>query len=77
VIFGNPGHETQFDATIGPPGTAVILPGDPKVVLGSAWSAESDLFIRVTDGPTKVSGVVPLSGLQSAFSQLMPNCPVP
>jgi hypothetical protein len=77
VIFGSPGHETQFEATIGPPGTAVILPGDPKVVIGSAWPAESDLFIRVIDGPTKVSGVVPLAGLQSAFTLLMSNCPLP
>ncbi len=77
VIFGDPGHETQFDATIGPPGTAVILPGDPKVVVGNAWQAESDLFIHVIDGPTKISGVVPLAGLQAAFTLLMSNCPVP
>ena len=74
VIFGNPGHETEFDATIGPPGTAVVLPGDPKTAIGGAWSTESDLFIRVIDGPTKVSGVVPLAGLQSAFALLMSNC---
>lgn len=74
VALGNPGHETEFDATIGPPGTAVVLPGDPKAVIGSAWSAESDLSIRVIDGPTKISGVVPLAGLQSAFALLMSNC---
>ena len=77
VIFGSPGHEWQFDAIIGPPGTVVILPGDPKAAIGSAWPAESDLFIRVIDDPNNVSGVVPLVGLQSAFTLLMSNCPVP
>jgi hypothetical protein len=77
VVFGDPGHETEFNATIGAPGTAVVLPGDPKTVIGGAWSTESDLFIRVIDGPTKVSGVVPLAGLQSAFALLMSNCLAP
>jgi hypothetical protein len=77
VFLGPHGHETQFDATIGPPGTAVVLPGDPKAVIGSAWAAESDLFIRVIDGPTRISGVVPIAGLKSAFTLLMSNCPGP
>lgn len=75
VFLGPSGHETRFDATISPPGTAVVLPGDPKAVIGSAWAAESDLFIRVIDGPTRVSGVVPIAGLKSAFTLLMSNCP--
>lgn len=76
VIIGNPENETQFEATIGPPGTAVILPGDPKIVMGNAWQAESDLFIRVIDGPINISGVVPLAGLQAAFTRLMSSCPM-
>lgn len=77
VVFGNAGQEMQFDATIGPPGTAVVLPGDAKVIVGKAWSTENDLHIRVVDGPTTVSGVVPLAGIQSAFAQLLSNCPAP
>lgn len=77
VIFGPPGHETQHDATVSPPGTAVVVPGDPKAAIGSFWRTESDLFVRVIDGPTKVSGVVPIAGLKSAFTLLMTNCPRP
>ena len=67
VVFGNPGPETQFEATIGPPGTAVVLPGDPKVIIGRAQSAGDELFIRVIEGPTTVSGVVPLAGDSIGF----------
>jgi hypothetical protein len=77
VIFGKPGHESQFEATIGAPGTAVVVPGDPKNILGEQWPTESDLFIRVVDGPTTISGVVALAGLQSALNKLMANCPGP
>jgi hypothetical protein len=75
VIFGKPGHETRFEASVGPPGTTIVLPGEPKTVLGEAWSAESDLFIRVTEGPKSISGVVPIGGIQSAFILLKANCP--
>jgi hypothetical protein len=75
VIFGSLGHETQFEATVSPPGTAVVVPGDPKAVIGSFWLTESDLFIRVIDGSTKVSGVVPITGLKAAFTLLIANCP--
>jgi len=77
VTFGNPGQEKQFEATIGAPGTAVVLPGDPKTVLGEAWSAESDVPIRVTEGSNTISGVVPIGGIQSAFTLLKANCPAP
>jgi hypothetical protein len=77
VIFGPPGHETQHEATISPPGTAVVVPGDPKTAIGNLWLTENDLFIRVIDGPTKISGVVPIAGLKSAFTLLMANCPQP
>jgi hypothetical protein len=77
VTFGKPGRETQLQATIGAPGTTVVLKGDPKSILGEAWSAEGDLSVRVTDGPKSISGVVPLGGIQPAFAQLKANCPTP
>jgi hypothetical protein len=77
VALGSPPRQQQFDATIGPPGTAIVLPGDPKALLGEAWTAESDLSIRVTDGTNTFSGVVPLAGIQSASVQLKANCPTP
>ena len=77
VTFGKAGNEAQFEATVGAPGTAVVLPGEPKSFLGEAWSAESDLFIRVTGDPTTISGVVTLGGIQSAYALLKANCPAP
>ena len=77
VTFGKPGRERQFEATIGAPGTAVVLPGEPKTVLGEAWSAEGDVFIRLTEGSNTISGVVPLGGIKSAFPLLKANCPAP
>ncbi len=77
VKLGKSGEEMPFEATVGPPGTAVILPGDPKTVIGPAWQSESELFVRVIDGQTAISGVVALPGLQSAFDQLIANCPRP
>jgi hypothetical protein len=77
VALGSPSRQQQFDGTVGPPGTAIVLPGDPRALLGDAWAAESDLFIRVTDGPNTFSGVVPLAGVQSASLQLKANCPTP
>ena len=77
VTFGDGAHSARFEANVGPPGTAIVLAGDPKELLGKAWSNESDLFIRVTDGPKTISGVVPLAGVQSALRLLRANCPVP
>ncbi len=75
VTLGNEG--ARFEATVGPPGTTVVLAGDPKELLGKAWSNESDLLIRVSDGPKTVSGVVSLAGVQSALISLRANCPMP
>lgn len=74
VTLGQSGHERQFKATIGAPGTAVVITGDPKSNIGDEWQSEADLFIRVVDGPTSVSGVVALAGLQSAFKSLVASC---
>jgi hypothetical protein len=75
VKMGKPGQETEFEAAVGPPGTALLLPGDPKTIIGQPWQNESELSVRVIDGQTSISGVVALAGLQSAFDQLMANCP--
>jgi hypothetical protein len=75
VTFGRPGHERQFEAAVGPPGTALVLPGDPATIISEPWHSESELFIRVVDEQTTVSGVVALEGVQSAFNVLTANCP--
>ena len=75
VVFGKPGNETQFEATVAPPGTSILIPGDAATLVGSAWQAENDLFIRVEDGRSTVRGVVALAGLQTAFKVLATSCP--
>lgn len=75
VIIGQPGHETQFKATVAPPGTAILLPGDAAPLVSNSWHALKDLFIRVADGQNTIQGVVPLEGLQTAFKVLVANCP--
>jgi hypothetical protein len=77
VRLGAPGHETQFEATVSPPGTAISVSGDPKAIVAGVWQSESDLSIHVIDGQTTISGVVPLTGLQSAFNVFVANCPRP
>lgn len=74
VLLGEPGHETRFEATIVAPGTAVLLPGDGKLLVSGLLQAKSDLLIRIKDDQTMVTGIVGLSGLQSAFKALMTNC---
>src|SRR5450759_1219805 len=58
VLFGKLGHETQFEATVTPPGTAVLVPGDATTLINGPWQTQGDLFIQVIDGQTTVAGVV-------------------
>jgi hypothetical protein len=74
VVLGKPGNETQFEATVAPPGTAVLLPREAATLLSGPWQALDDLFIRVNDGQTTIHGVVALGGLQGAFKLLLASC---
>jgi hypothetical protein len=75
VTVGWKGAETKFDATIAPPGTAILLPvGATKLVTG-AWQAIDELSIQIQDGQSTISGVVGIVGLQSAFNVLSTSCP--
>jgi hypothetical protein len=75
VVFGKPGNETRFEATVAPPGTSILISGDATPRVRSSWQDQSDLFIRVEDGDIAISGVVPLAGLQAAFKILATSCP--
>lgn len=76
VVFGKPENETQFEAIVAPPGTAVVVSGDATTLVSVSWQALSDLFIRVDNGQSKIRGVVALAGLQAAFKVLVASCPV-
>ena len=76
VVFGKkPGTETEVEATVGLPGTAVVLPMDAATLVRGSWQALNDLFIRVDSGQDTIRGVVILSGLQAAFNELVASCP--
>jgi hypothetical protein len=74
VLLGKPGNEVHFDATVAPPGTSILISGDATGLVNSSWHAQSDLFIRVEDGPVTIRGVVSLAGLQTAFEVLATSC---
>jgi hypothetical protein len=74
LVFGKPGDETQFEATVAPPGTSILIPRDATTLVTSSWQAQSDLSIRVEDGPVTIRGVVALAGLQTAFKVLATSC---
>jgi len=76
VVFGKPGNETRLEATVGPPGTALVLPTDAAALVRGSWQALNDIFIRIDDGQDTIRGVVVLTGLQAAFNELMASCPV-
>ncbi len=75
VALGKPGHEIQLEATVAPPGTAIVLPTDATTLVRGSWQALNDLFIRVDDGQDTIRGVVVLSGLQAAFNELVASSP--
>ena len=77
VVFGEPGRETRFKATIAAPGTAILLPGDASAIVRGSWDNLNDLFIRVEDGQSTICGVIHVDGLQGAFKALAANCPAP
>jgi hypothetical protein len=77
VLFGKPGNEIQIEATIAPPGTTILLPGDAKTLVNGTWQAQDDLFVRVDNGQTTIRGVVALAGVQAAFKVLVASCPYP
>ena len=74
VALGKPGNETQFEATVAPPGTMVLLPKDATTLVSGPWQALEDLLIRIDDGQSTIRGVVKLAGLEAAFKELQASC---
>ena len=74
IMLGKPGNEIHFEATIAPPGTAILIPRDAASLVRGPWHALNELFIRVQDSQPTIRGVVALTGLQSAFNVLLASC---
>jgi hypothetical protein len=74
VVLGKPGNETEFQATIAPPGTLVLLPEQATSLMSGPWHALEDLFVRVDDGQSTIRGVIKIAGLEAAFKKLQASC---
>jgi hypothetical protein len=74
VVFGRPGKQSQFEATVAPPGTALLISRDATSLVDGPWRPLNDLFIRIEDGKFTIRGVVAIAGLQSAFKLLIASC---
>ncbi len=77
VVIGRSRDELSFDATVGAPGTAVVLPRGATAQVVASWQTMPETNIRIEDGPTSIRGVVVLSGLRAAFRTLLESCPTP
>jgi hypothetical protein len=75
VITGSVGNETRFDATVVPPGAAILLPSDASALLNGPWQSLPEISVSVRYDQTSIQGTVPLSGLSAALGALRANCP--
>ncbi len=75
VAVGKPGDETRFEATVVPPGTAVLLPRDATALVNGSWQSLPELFVEIADDQGSIRGVIELAGLKPALDMLMANCP--
>jgi hypothetical protein len=73
VVLGQDGRETEFEARVAAPGTALLLPSNASELVTGPWMRQSELSIRVVANPA-ISGVVPINGLQTSFKILMTSC---
>lgn len=74
VTLGGPENETRLEASVAPPGTAILLPEDAKSLVDGPWRSLNELPIRIEDSPLSIRGTVRLTGLQPAFKYLMTQC---
>jgi hypothetical protein len=65
----------HFEATIIPPGAAILLPAEAARLVNGSWQSSSELVIEVDYDRNAVRGVISLVGLGPALSLLTSNCP--
>jgi hypothetical protein len=70
------GATVQLEATVIPPGAAILLPAEAAAMLvKGSWQSSSELAIEVEDDSNATRGVISLEGLGPALSLLTSNCP--
>jgi hypothetical protein len=75
VTVGVAGDSAAFTASMVPPFSILLLPGEAAARITGAWKLRPELTVQIAgDGPT-VHGVVPLAGLAAALQSLEASCP--
>jgi hypothetical protein len=77
VKLGTSGKEVDYQATVVPPFTALLLPKEAaSLVSALGGSAAVELSVELSGETGAVHAVVPLAGLQPALNTLKANCPL-
>jgi hypothetical protein len=64
----------QLEATVIPPGAAILLPAEAATMVKGSWQSSLELAIEVRDDGNTTRGVISLVGLGPALSLLASNC---
>ena len=75
VRLGLRGKEKDFEATVVPPFSSLLLPPQAMALIASL--GPEDLFFKLDAERTAIQGAVNLAGLNQALAQLQANCPRP
>jgi hypothetical protein len=65
----------QLEATVIPPGAAILLPAEAATMVKGSWQSSLELAIEVKDDGNRTRGAISLVGLGPALSLLTSNCP--
>jgi hypothetical protein len=63
----------RFTATVVPPGSALLLPGEATALAAGPWQSAAELTVTVDD-ENPIRGAIPLAGLGPAYQRLTANC---
>ncbi len=69
------GATVHLEATVIPPGAAILLPAEAATMVKGSWQSSLELAIEVRDDGNTTRGVISLVGLGPALSLLTSNCP--
>jgi hypothetical protein len=75
VSIGIGSDTRDFEASVVPPFSLLLLPAEAGTLITGAWQATPALSIHIEDGETTVSGFVPIAGLPAALQKLIASCP--
>ena len=66
--------ESRFKASVAVPGPLVLLPPEAALLANGPWQDLTEISIEIEDAGRTVHGIVAVSDLRSALSNLSVNC---